>query len=86
MLLKKLHFVPNYGFSTDVPIFDFLNRGSYFENDQGLKYLKSHPCLNLFVPKSQISDFNARVLATTIPKLDDKSSVFLLYPFNRNKY
>ncbi|KAI3443628.1 hypothetical protein Pfo_000293 [Paulownia fortunei] len=84
MLLKELNFIPGFIFSTDVSLFDFLSRVGNLDNQKGP--LESHPWLNLFVPKSRIFDFNAGVLATMIPRLNETSGLFILYPFNRKKW
>ncbi|KAL0374497.1 UNVERIFIED_CONTAM: Cytokinin dehydrogenase 3 [Sesamum radiatum] len=83
-LLKELNFNPEFIFSADTSLFDFLDRTGDLDSPTGP--LESHPWLNLFIPKSRISDFNAGVLATLLPKLNDPSAVLLFYPLNRNKW
>ncbi|XP_020553288.1 cytokinin dehydrogenase 3-like isoform X2 [Sesamum indicum] len=82
-LLKELNYNPEFIFRTDTSLFDFLHRIGDLDSPTGP--LDSHPWLNLFIPKSRISDFNAGVLATLLPKLNESSTI-LFYPFNRKKY
>ncbi|KAK4415690.1 Cytokinin dehydrogenase 3 [Sesamum alatum] len=83
-LLKELNFIPGLIFSADTSLFDFLNRVGDLDSPTGP--LEAHPWLNLFIPKSQISDFNAGVLASLFPKLNEPSGIFLFYPLNRKKW
>ncbi|KAG8376151.1 hypothetical protein BUALT_Bualt09G0033400 [Buddleja alternifolia] len=83
-LLKELNFIPRFIFSTDVPIMDFLGRVSNSDSPDG--QLDAHPWLNLFIPKSRITDFNAGVLAEMLPRLNETSSLFIFYPLNKNKW
>ncbi|KAL0308486.1 UNVERIFIED_CONTAM: Cytokinin dehydrogenase 2 [Sesamum radiatum] len=83
-LLKELNFNPGFIFSADTSLFNFLDRTGDLDSPTGPP--ESHPWLNLFIPKSRISDFNAGVLATLFPKLNEPSAVFLFYPLNRNKW
>ncbi|KAK6139626.1 hypothetical protein DH2020_026633 [Rehmannia glutinosa] len=83
-LLKELNFIPEIIFSTDVTLFDFLNRLGNLEDQK--RPLESHPWLHLFVPKSRVSDFNDVALTTILPKLNETSGVFLFFPFNRKKW
>ncbi|KAL7095967.1 hypothetical protein ACP275_10G056000 [Erythranthe tilingii] len=86
-LLKELNFIPGFIFTKDASFFDFLNRvGDLDTNVPKGKLTDSYPWLHLFVPKSRISDFNARVLATMIPRLNETFGLFLFYPLNRNKW
>ncbi|KAK6120414.1 hypothetical protein DH2020_045894 [Rehmannia glutinosa] len=83
-LLKELNFIPEIIFSTDVTLFDFLNRLGNLDDQK--RPLDSHPWLHLFVQKSRLSDFNDVALATILPKLNETSGVFLFFPFNRKKW
>ncbi|XP_051131233.1 cytokinin dehydrogenase 2-like [Andrographis paniculata] len=84
-LLKQLSFIPSFVFSRDVSYFDFLTRLPNLDNLPAP--IPFHPWLNLFIPKSRISDFNAAVLAGMLPTLPPNPSAFyLLYPTNRNKW
>ncbi|KAL0410483.1 UNVERIFIED_CONTAM: Cytokinin dehydrogenase 3 [Sesamum latifolium] len=83
-LLKELNFNPEFIFSADTSLFDFLHRVGDLDSPTGP--LESHPWLNLFIPKSRISDFNAGVLATLLPKLNDSSPLLIFYPLNRKKW
>ncbi|GMN53102.1 hypothetical protein TIFTF001_022238 [Ficus carica] len=44
-----------------------------------------HPWLNLFIPKSQVSDFNDGVFREILLKRNITTGPVLLYPMNRNK-
>ncbi|KAL0374499.1 UNVERIFIED_CONTAM: Cytokinin dehydrogenase 3 [Sesamum radiatum] len=86
-LLKELNFNREFIFSADTSLFDFLHRVGNLDSPTGP--LESHPWLNLFIPKSRVSDFNAGVLATLLPKLpqlNESSPILLFYPLNRKKY
>ncbi|XP_051132114.1 cytokinin dehydrogenase 4-like [Andrographis paniculata] len=85
-LLKQLSFIPSFIFSRDASYFEFLTRVSNLGNLPAP--IPFHPWLNLFIPKSRISDFNAAVLAGMLPTLPhpDPSTVYIFYPLNRNKW
>ncbi|KAL9154077.1 hypothetical protein ABFS82_10G090400 [Erythranthe guttata] len=84
-LLKELNFIPGFIFSTDVAFFDFLNRVGNLDNEK-LPLTESHPWLNLFIPRSRISDFNSGVFTTIIPEFNEPFGLFIFYPLNRNKW
>ncbi|GER25175.1 cytokinin oxidase/dehydrogenase [Striga asiatica] len=84
-LVKKLNFVPGLDFGTDATFFDFIHRvGNLDTLEMGSQL--SHPWLNLFVPKSNIVEFNTLVLAGMLPRLNRTSGLFIFYPLNKNKW
>lgn len=82
-LLKELKYMSGYNITRDASFLDFIDRVGNLDNLTAP--LQSHPWLNLFIPKSAIFDFNAGVLAGMLPRLNETSGLFILYPFNRNK-
>uniref|UniRef100_A0A2N9EPW5 cytokinin dehydrogenase n=1 Tax=Fagus sylvatica TaxID=28930 RepID=A0A2N9EPW5_FAGSY len=87
-LFEGLSFIPGFTFDKDVSYVDFLNRvrsGELKLQSQGL-WDVPHPWLNLFVPKSQISDFNSVVFKEIVLKRNITSGLVLVYPMNRNKW
>ncbi|KAJ9697164.1 hypothetical protein PVL29_009089 [Vitis rotundifolia] len=87
-LLKGLNFLPGFVFTKDVSLVDFLNRVHSGELNLRAKGLWDvpHPWLNLFVPKSRISDFNSGVFRDILPKINQTTGPFLVYPMIRNKW
>ncbi|OVA08153.1 FAD linked oxidase [Macleaya cordata] len=86
LLLNGLSYIPGFMFTKDVSYVDFLNRvriGELKLQAQGL-WDVPHPWLNLFVPKSQISEFNSGVFHGIL-KNTKTAGPLLLYPTNRNK-
>lgn len=84
-LLKKLHYIPSSVFTTNVPYVDFLDRvhkGELKLRSKGL-WNVPHPWLNLFVPRSQIADFDAGVFKGILG--NKTSGPILIYPMNKNK-
>lgn len=80
-LTKDLRFASGMMFQKDMAYFDFLNRVTCRElepQDNGL-WKASHPWLNLFVPKSRISDFNSGVFQDIILKHKITDPI-LVYP------
>lgn len=87
LLLKGLSFLPGFVFEKDVAYVEFLNRvksGEEKLQSQG-QWDVPHPWLNLFVPKSRISDFDAGVLKGIVLKRNITTAPVLLYPMNRTK-
>ncbi|KAJ8643950.1 hypothetical protein MRB53_005698 [Persea americana] len=85
-LMKKLHFIPSSVFTTDLPYVDFLDRvhkGELKLRSKGL-WNVPHPWLNLFVPRSQIADFDAGVFRGILG--NKTSGPILIYPMNKNKW
>ncbi|KAF1892565.1 hypothetical protein Lal_00011032 [Lupinus albus] len=87
-LLKELKFVPTFSFEKDASYEEFLDRVHATElvlRPKGL-WEVPHPWLNLFIPKSRISDFNEGVIKSIILNQNISAEVFILYPMNRNKW
>lgn len=84
-LLEKLDFVPTSVFTTDLPYVDFLDRVHKAELKLRSKGLWDvpHPWLNLFVPKSRISDFDEGVFKGILG--NKTSGPILIYPMNKDK-
>ncbi|KAK3019815.1 hypothetical protein RJ639_004808 [Escallonia herrerae] len=84
-LLKKLNYIPASVFTTDLPYVDFLDRVHKAELKLRSKGLWDvpHPWLNLFVPKSRISDFDEGVFKGILG--NKTSGPILIYPMNKNK-
>lgn len=88
VLLQGLSYIPEFAFHKDVSYVEFLNRvrdGEMKLRSQG-EWDVPHPWLNLFVPKSRISDFNNGVLNNIILKSNITTGPVLIYPMNKNKY
>lgn len=84
-LLKKLNYIPESEFTTDLPYVEFLDRVHKAElklNSKGL-WNVPHPWLNLFVPKSRIDDFDKGVFKGILG--NKTSGPILIYPMNKNK-
>ncbi|KAK9060816.1 hypothetical protein SSX86_021522 [Deinandra increscens subsp. villosa] len=88
VIFKELNFNPGFIFNKDATFFDFLNRVRTEELVlQSLALWDvPHPWLNLFVPRSRITDFNQGVLVDIIQKQSLSSGPFLVYPINRKKW
>ncbi|KAH7545913.1 cytokinin dehydrogenase 2 [Ziziphus jujuba] len=87
-LVKGLSFVPGFYFEKDVEYLYFLNRVHYDElilRKQGL-WDVPHPWLNLFLPKSQISDFDYGVFKNIFLKESVTAGIAKVYPMNREKW
>lgn len=84
-LLKKLDFIPTSVFTTDLPYVDFLDRVHKAELKLRSKGLWDvpHPWLNLFIPKSKISDFNNGVFKGILG--NKTNGPILIYPMNKDK-
>nr|XP_043607470.1 cytokinin dehydrogenase 5-like [Erigeron canadensis] len=85
-LLKNLNYIPATEFTTDLPYMDFLDRVHKAElklRSKGL-WEVPHPWLNLFVPKSRISDFDKGVFKGILG--NKTSGPILIYPMNKNKW
>ncbi|XP_048330973.1 cytokinin dehydrogenase 5 isoform X1 [Ziziphus jujuba] len=85
-LLKKLDFIPTSVFTTDLPYVDFLDRVHKAELKLRSKGLWDvpHPWLNLFIPKSKISDFDKGVFKGILG--NKTSGPILIYPMNKEKW
>ncbi|KAI3880670.1 hypothetical protein MKX03_008081 [Papaver bracteatum] len=87
LLFNGLSYTPGSKFTKDVSYIDFLNRVRIDELDlrkQGL-WDVPHPWLNLFVPKSRISEFDSQVFHGILGK-NKSSAPILVYPTYRNKW
>jgi len=86
-LVKELNFVPTFIFEKDASYEDFLNRvlaEELFLRSKGL-WEVPHPWLNIWIPRSRISDFNEGVFKNIILAQNLSSGIALIYPMNRNK-
>ncbi|KAL3654825.1 Cytokinin dehydrogenase 1, FAD and cytokinin binding [Castilleja foliolosa] len=84
-LLNELNFNKGLNFSTDASFFDFITRVINLDTPE-TGALLPHIWLNLFIPKSGISDFNRLVLAGMLPRFSDNPGVLIFYPVNKNKW
>eukprot|EP01018_Ginkgo_biloba_P007585 Gb_22886 [translate_table: standard] len=85
-MLAPLRFIKGLQFSLDLSYFDFLNRVHTAEmaaRSSGI-WDAPHPWLNMFVPKSRISDFDAKVFREILKH--GVGGPMLVYPVNRNKW
>lgn len=86
-LFGGLSYMSGFSFTKDVSYVQFLDRvrsGELKLESQGL-WEVPHPWLNLFVPKSRISDFNDGVFKNIVLKRNITTGPVLVYPMNRNK-
>ncbi|KAJ8766903.1 hypothetical protein K2173_011721 [Erythroxylum novogranatense] len=87
-LFNGLSFNTGFTFEKDVSLVQFLDRvrsGELKLQSQGL-WEVPHPWINLFVPKSRISDFNSGVFRDIVLKRNITTGPVLVYPMNRNKW
>ncbi|XP_058729393.1 cytokinin dehydrogenase 3-like [Vicia villosa] len=87
-LVQGLNFVPTFIFEKDVLYEEFLNRVHSDElalRAQGL-WDVPHPWLNMFVPKSRISDFDEGVFKGIILKQNITAGLAIVYPVNKTKW
>ncbi|KAE8658173.1 Cytokinin dehydrogenase 4 [Hibiscus syriacus] len=87
-LLKGLSYLPGFLFEKDVGYVEFLNRVRSEELKLRSKGIWDvpHPWLNLFIPKSRMSDFNDGVFKGIVLQRKITTGPLLLYPMNRNKW
>ncbi|KAK7329686.1 hypothetical protein VNO77_23861 [Canavalia gladiata] len=88
VMLQGLAYIPGFYYEKNVSYIEFLNRvrsGELKLKSQGL-WDVPHPWLNLFIPKSQILDFNSGVFKDIILKRNITTGPVLVYPMNRNKW
>ncbi|KAL9263661.1 Cytokinin dehydrogenase 5-like protein [Drosera capensis] len=85
-LMKRLRYIPGSEFTSDVSYVDFLDRVHKAELKLRSKGLWDvpHPWLNLFVPKSKISEFDRGVFKGILG--NKTSGPILIYPMNKNKF
>ncbi|XP_019417543.1 PREDICTED: cytokinin dehydrogenase 3-like [Lupinus angustifolius] len=87
-LIKGLKFIPTFAFEKDISYEEFQNRlrvDIEFLRSNGLLNVP-HPWLDLFVPRSRISDFNEGVLKDIVLKQNIPSASIIFYPMNHNKW
>ncbi|XP_057431473.1 cytokinin dehydrogenase 3-like [Lotus japonicus] len=88
VLFQGLSYIPGFYYEKNVSFVEFLNRvrsGELKLQSQGL-WDVPHPWLNLFIPKSQILDFDSGVFKNIIHKRNITTGPALVYPMNRNKW
>ncbi|XP_061374621.1 cytokinin dehydrogenase 3-like [Gastrolobium bilobum] len=88
VLLQGLSYIPGFYYEKNVSYVEFLNRvrsGELKLQSQGL-WDVPHPWLNLFIPKSQILDFDLGIFKNIILKQNITTGPVLVYPMNRNKW
>ncbi|KOM39899.1 hypothetical protein LR48_Vigan04g009700 [Vigna angularis] len=86
-LVKGLKFVPTFMFEKDASYEEFLNRvyaEELFLRSKGLWEIP-HPWLNIWIPRSRISDINEGVFKNIILKQNISGGISLIYPLNRSK-
>lgn len=88
VLLEGLSYVPGFYYEKNVSFAEFLNRvrsGELKLQSQGL-WDVPHPWLNMFIPKSRITDFDSGVFKDIILRQNITTGPVLVYPMNRSKY
>ncbi|KAI5415172.1 cytokinin dehydrogenase 3 [Lathyrus oleraceus] len=88
VMVQGLGYIPGLHYEKNVSYVEFLNRvrsGELKLKSQGL-WDVPHPWLNLFIPKSQILDFNAGVFKDIILKRNITDGIVLVYPMNKSKW
>lgn len=86
-MLQGLAYIPGFHYEKNVSYLEFLNRvrsGELKLQSQGL-WDVPHPWLNLFIPKSQILDFNSGVFKDIMLKRNLTNGIVLVYPMNKSK-
>ncbi|OVA08940.1 FAD linked oxidase [Macleaya cordata] len=83
---RKMRYMPSLLYSVEVSYFDFLNRVRMEEMNlrQDGQWDVSHPWLNMFVPKTEISQFKD-LLLETISSTPFEGPI-LIYPILRDKW
>ncbi|KAE9609895.1 hypothetical protein Lal_00006257 [Lupinus albus] len=87
-LLQGLGYIPEFYYEKNVTFVEFLNRvrsGELKLQSQGL-WDVPHPWLNMFIPRSQIMDFNSGVFNDIILKRNITNGPVLVYPMHRSKW
>ncbi|EEF48802.1 cytokinin dehydrogenase 3 [Ricinus communis] len=79
--IKALSSKPDYIYHTNVSYLEFLNRVQIPDEQS-----QAHPWLNLFIPKSNISDFNSGVFRDIVLQRNITTGPVLFYPMMRNKW
>ncbi|KAE8678746.1 Cytokinin dehydrogenase 3 [Hibiscus syriacus] len=87
-ILQGLSYMPGFMFQKEAGYEEFLTRvrsGELKLESQGL-WEVPHPWLNLFIPKSQILDFNDGVFRGIVLEQNITTGPVLVYPMNRQKW
>ncbi|KAE8666881.1 Cytokinin dehydrogenase 6 [Hibiscus syriacus] len=86
--LQGLTYLPGFLFEKGVSYVEFLNRVRSEELKLRSKGLWDvpHPWLNLFIPKSRMTDFNHGVFKGIVLQRKITIGPLLVYPMNRNKW
>ncbi|MED6186130.1 Cytokinin dehydrogenase [Stylosanthes scabra] len=87
-LVEGLSYMPGFYYEKNVSYVEFLNRvrsGELKLQSEGL-WDVPHPWLNLFIPKSQIMDFDLGVFKNIIFKRNITTGPVLIYPMDRSKW
>jgi cytokinin dehydrogenase len=81
LILDELNYISGFGFSFDLPLFNFLNRVYYQELELTPlgKWLGPHVWLDLFVPKSKLVEFDSIVMKG-IFKGNNATGTILFFP------
>ncbi|WMV60076.1 hypothetical protein MTR67_053461 [Solanum verrucosum] len=87
-LVQGLNYLGGFMFKKDVTFVEFLNRVRKGQIELELKGMWDvpHPWLNLFVPKSNIMQFNAAVFEDIILRQNKPTGPILVYPTSRKRY
>ncbi|XP_072958844.1 cytokinin dehydrogenase 3-like [Typha angustifolia] len=83
---RQISYLPSHLYSVEVSYFDFLNRVRMEEMSLRRRGLWDvpHPWLNMFVPKSGITEFKDLLMDNISP--DDFKGPILIYPLLRDKW
>ncbi|GAB4853786.1 Cytokinin dehydrogenase [Ancistrocladus abbreviatus] len=87
-MLEGLSFLSGFIFIRDVTYIDFLNRvrkGELKLESKGLWHVP-HPWLNLYIPRSQILEFNSEIFTKVLTQGTLATGPYLIYPMLRNKW
>ncbi|KAK4727684.1 hypothetical protein R3W88_032601 [Solanum pinnatisectum] len=86
-LVQGLNYLGGFMFKKDVTFVEFLNRVRKGPIELELKGMWDvpHPWLNLFVPKSNIMQFNAAVFEDIILRQNKPTGPILVYPTSRKR-
>ncbi|XP_065858991.1 cytokinin dehydrogenase 2-like [Euphorbia lathyris] len=81
--IKQLRSVPDFVSKKDVSYVEFMTRVPGVGVDENKE---AHPWLNLFVPKSRVSDFDSGVLRDIVLARNITTGPILFYPLLRDKW
>ncbi|WCJ34071.1 Cytokinin dehydrogenase 3 [Euphorbia peplus] len=79
--IRQLRSVPDFVAKKDVSYVEFITRVPPVKDNN-----QAHPWLNLFVPKSQVSDFNSGVFRDIVMARNITTGPVLFYPMLRDKW